>query len=84
MATSSHLHPMSKSSVARGNANLTLGSHIWFGSLELIITKERDDLDLVPAINKPANFPETVVDLQCCSNELKNTWPIEFSLPGLP
>jgi hypothetical protein len=72
------------SSAARGNATLTLGSHIWFGSLEFIITKEGDDLDLVPPTNKPANFPEPVVDLRCHFDELKNTWPNEFSLPGLP
>jgi hypothetical protein len=49
--------------VARGNASLTLGSHIWFESLEFIITKEGDDLDLIPPTNKPANFPESMVDL---------------------
>jgi hypothetical protein len=63
MAASSHLHPTSMSSVARGNASLTLGSHIWFESLEFIITKEGDDLDLIPPTNKPANFPESMVDL---------------------
>jgi hypothetical protein len=84
MATSSHLHPTSISSVARGNASLTPGSHIWFGSLEFIVTKEGDDRDLVPPTNKPTNFPKPVVDLRRCSNELKNTWPNEFSLPGLP
>jgi hypothetical protein len=72
------------SSVARGNANLTLGSHIYFGSLEFIITGEGDDLDLIPPTNKPANFPKPVVDLKRRSDELKNTWPDEFSLPDLP
>jgi hypothetical protein len=57
MATSSHLHPTSMSSAVGGNASLTAGSHIWFGSLEFIITEEGDDLDLVPSTNKPANFP---------------------------
>jgi hypothetical protein len=33
---------------------------------------------------KPANIPEPVVDLRRRSDELKNTWPNEFSLPGLP
>jgi hypothetical protein len=69
---------------ARGNASLTPGSHIWFKSLEFIITKEGDDLDLVPPANKPANFLEPVVDLRRRSDELQNTWPNEFSLPGLP
>jgi hypothetical protein len=84
MATSSHLHPTCISSAARGNVSITSGSHIWFGSLEFIITKEGDDLDLVPPTNKPADFPEPVVDLRRSSDELKNTWPNEFSLPGLP
>jgi hypothetical protein len=70
--------------VARGNASLTQGSHICFGSLEFIITGEGDDLDLIPPTNKPANFPEPVVDLQRQSDELKNTWADEFSLPDLP
>jgi hypothetical protein len=72
------------SSAARGNASLTPGSRIWFGSLEFIISKEGDDLDLVPPANKPANFPEPVVDLRCRSDKLKNTWPNELSLPSLP
>jgi hypothetical protein len=72
------------SSVARGNASLTPGSHIWFRSLEFIIAKKGDDHDLVPPTNKHAHFPEPVVDLRRRSDELKNTWPNEFSLPGLP
>jgi hypothetical protein len=72
------------SSAARGNASLTLGSHIWFGSLEFIITKEGDNLDLVPPTDKPANFPKPVVDLRRRSDELKNTWPNKFSLHDLP
>jgi hypothetical protein len=72
------------SSATRGNANFTLGSHIRFGSLEFIITGEGDDLNLVPPTDKPASFPEPVVDLRCHSNNLKNTWPNEFSLPDLP
>jgi hypothetical protein len=72
------------SSTARGNASLTLGSHIWFGRLEFIITEEGDNLDLVPPTDKPTNFPEPVVDLRRRSDELKNTWPNEFSLPDLP
>jgi hypothetical protein len=72
------------SSVTRGNASLTPGSHIWFRSLKFIITKEGDDLDLIPPVNKPANFPEPVVDLRRRSDELKSTWPNEFSLPGPP
>jgi hypothetical protein len=43
--------------------SLTSGSHIWFGSVEFISTKEGDDLDLVPPTNKPANFSEHVDDL---------------------
>jgi hypothetical protein len=70
--------------VARGNVSLTPGSYIWFGSLELIITKEGDDLDLVPPTNKPADFPEPIDDLRRRSDELRNTWPNKFSLPGLP
>jgi hypothetical protein len=64
------------SSVARSNTSLTLGSHIWFGSLEFIITAEGDDLDLVPPADKPTNFPEPVVDLRRRSDE--------FSMPDLP
>jgi hypothetical protein len=51
------------SSVAGGNVNLTPGSHIWFGSLKFIIIGEGHDLDLVPPTDKPASFPEPVVDL---------------------
>jgi hypothetical protein len=51
------------SSVTRGNASLTPDSHIWFGSLEFIITGEGDDLDLIPPTDKPANFPEPMVNL---------------------
>jgi hypothetical protein len=76
MATSSHLHPTNMSSMARGNVSLTPGSHIWFGSLEFIITKEGDDLDLVPPINKPADFPKPVDDLRHRSDELRNTWSV--------
>jgi hypothetical protein len=72
------------SSAARGNTSLAPGSHIWFGSLEFIIAKEGNDLDLVPSTNKPAHFPEPVVNLRRRSDELKNTWSNEFSLPGLP
>jgi hypothetical protein len=72
------------SSAAGGNVNFTPGSHIWFGSLEFIIIGEGHDLDLVPLIDTPASFPEPVVDLRRRSDELKNTWPNEFSLPGLP
>jgi hypothetical protein len=72
------------SSVARGNASLTSGSHIWFRSLEFVITGEGDNPDLVPPIDKPANFPKPMVDLQHQSDELKNTWPNEFSMPNLP
>jgi hypothetical protein len=70
--------------VVRGNISLTPGSHIWFGSLEFIITKEGDDLDLVPPTNEPTDFPEPVDDLRRCSDELRNTWPNKFSLPSLP
>jgi hypothetical protein len=84
MATSSHLHPTNTSPVARGNVNLTLGSHIWLGSLKFIITKEGDDLDLIPPTNKLAGFPGPIDNLQRRSDELRNTWPSEFSLPGLP
>jgi hypothetical protein len=72
------------SSAADGNVNFTPGSHIWFGSLEFIITGEGHDLDLIPPIDKPASFPEPVVDLRRRSDKLKNTWPNEFCLPGLP
>jgi hypothetical protein len=72
------------SPAAIGDISLTPGSHIWFGSLEFIIAKEGDDLDLVPPTNKPADFLEPVDDLRCRSDELRNTWPNKFSLPGLP
>jgi hypothetical protein len=84
MATTSHLHPINTSPMARGNISLTPGSHIWFGSLEFIITKEGGDLNFVPPTNKPAHFPEPMVNLLRRSNELKNTWPNKFSPPGLP
>jgi hypothetical protein len=57
MATSSHLHPTNTSPVAGGNVSLTSGSRIWFGSLEFVITKEGDDLDLIPPANKLATHP---------------------------
>jgi hypothetical protein len=69
MATSSHLHPTNTSLVARGN---------------VIITKEGDDLDLIPPTNKLSDFLGPIDDLQRRSDELRNTWPSEFSLPGLP
>jgi hypothetical protein len=72
------------SSVTRCNVNFTLGSDIWFGSLEFIIIGEGHDLDLVPPADKFPSFPELAVDLRRCSDELKSTWPNEFSLPGLP
>jgi hypothetical protein len=72
------------SSVAKGDANLTSGSHILFGSLEFIIIGEGDNLNLVPRTDKPANFPKPVVNLQRHFDELKNTWPNKFSLPDLP
>jgi hypothetical protein len=84
MATLPCLHLTIVSSVAGGNVNFTPGSHIWFGSLEFIITREGHDLDLIPSTNKSANFLEPRVDLRRCSNELKNTWPNKFSLPSLP
>jgi uncharacterized RmlC-like cupin family protein len=84
MATTYHLHPTSTTLAARGNVSLTLGSHIWFGNLEFIITKEGGDLDLVPPTNKPAHSPEPMIDLRCHSDELKNTWPDKFNLPDLP
>jgi uncharacterized RmlC-like cupin family protein len=62
MATTSHLHPMSTTQAARGNISLTSGSHIWFGSLEFIITKEGGDLDLVPPTDKPTHSPKPMVD----------------------
>jgi hypothetical protein len=75
---------MIMSSAAEGNVNFTPGFHIWFGSLEFIITEEGHDLDLVPLTDKPASFPELMVDLRRHFDELKNMWPNEFSLPGLP
>jgi hypothetical protein len=72
------------SSAAGGNVNFTPGSHIWFGSLEFVITREGHDLDLIPPTNKPTSFLEPAVDLRRRFDELKNTWPNEFSLPGLP
>jgi hypothetical protein len=84
MATSSHLHPTNTSPTAGGNISLTLDSHIWFESLEFIITKEGDDLDLIPPANKLADFPELVDDLRRHSEELRKTWTNKFSLPSLP
>jgi hypothetical protein len=75
---------MNVSPVATDNVSLTPGSHIWFGSLKFIITKEGDDLNLIPPTNKLADFPGPVDDLRRHSNELRNTWPNQFSLPGLP
>jgi hypothetical protein len=84
MATTSHLHPTNTSLAARGNISLTLGSHIWLGSLEFIITKEGSDLDLIPPTDNPAHSLEPVIDLRHRFDELKNTWPDKFSLPSLP
>jgi hypothetical protein len=83
MATLPRLCPTVISSAARGNVNFTPGSYIWFGSLEFI-TGEGHDLDLAPPADKFPSFPKPAVDLQRCFDELKNTWPNEFSLPGLP
>jgi hypothetical protein len=63
MATLPRLCPTVISSVAGGNINFTPGSHIWFGSLEFIITGEGHDLDLVPPADESASFPELAVDL---------------------
>jgi hypothetical protein len=84
MATLPCLHPTIISSVADGNVDFTLGSHIWFGSLKFVIIGEGHDLDLIPPTDESASFPEPAVDLQRRSDELKNIWPNEFSLPGLP
>jgi hypothetical protein len=43
------------SSAAEGNVNFTPGSHIFFGSLKFIITREGHDLDLVPPTSLPAS-----------------------------
>jgi hypothetical protein len=48
---------------ARGNVSLTPGSHIWFGSLEFIITKECGNLDLVPPTKQLARSPKPMIDL---------------------
>jgi hypothetical protein len=82
MATLPRLRPTVISSAAGGNINFTPGSHIWFGSLEFIITGEGHDLD--PPSDKSASFPEPAIDLRRRSNELKNMWPNEFSLLGPP
>jgi hypothetical protein len=84
MATLSRLYPTIKSSMAGGNVNFTPGSHIWFGSLEFIIIGEGHNLDLVPPNDKLASFLEPTVDLRRHFDDLKNTWPNEFSLPSLP
>jgi hypothetical protein len=57
MATASHLHLTNTSLAARGNISLTLGAHIWFGSLEFVITKEGGDLDLIPLTDKACTLP---------------------------
>jgi hypothetical protein len=63
MATLSRLRLAILSSVAEGNVNFALGSHIWFGSLKFIITEEGHNLDLIPPTDKPTSFPEPAVDL---------------------
>jgi hypothetical protein len=63
MATLPRLRPTVISSTAGGNVNFTPSSDIWFGNLELIITGEGHDLDLVPPVDKSASFPEPAVDL---------------------
>jgi hypothetical protein len=84
MATTSRLHQTNTTLAARGNVSLTLGSHIWFRSLEFIITKEGGNLDLVPPTKQLARSLESTIDLWRRSDELKNTWPDKFSLPDPP
>jgi hypothetical protein len=81
MATTSHLYPTNTSLAARGNVSLTPGSHIWFRSLEFIITGEGDDLDLVPPTGEPASFSEPAANLRLHFDELKGTWTDKFSYP---
>jgi hypothetical protein len=63
MATTSRLHSTNAALAARGNVSLTPDSHIWFGSLEFIITKEGGNLDLVSPTKQPARSPKPTIDL---------------------
>jgi hypothetical protein len=55
--------------MAGNDINFSLGSHIWFGSLEFIVVRKGYNLDLLPLTNEPANFPEPAASLQLCSDE---------------
>jgi hypothetical protein len=43
--------------------NFSLGSHIWFGSLESVVIMKGYDLDLLPPIGEPTNFLEPTANL---------------------
>jgi hypothetical protein len=73
-----------KSLMVRNDVNFALGSHIWFGSLEFVVVREGDDLDLLPPTDEPASFSELAANLRLHSNELKGTWPDKFSYPSIP
>jgi hypothetical protein len=70
--------------MAGNGINFSLGSHIWFGSLEFVVVGKGYDLDLLPPTSEPANFPEPAASLRLRSDELKGTWPDKFSYPSVP
>jgi hypothetical protein len=55
--------------MAENDINFSLGSHIWFGSLEFIVVRKGYNLNLLPPTSEPANFPELAASLRLCSNE---------------
>jgi hypothetical protein len=73
-----------KSPMTGKGINFSLGSHIWFGSLESVVVMKGYDLDLLPPIGEPTNFLEPTANLRLCSDELKDTWPDKFSYPSVP
>jgi hypothetical protein len=49
--------------MARNDINFSLGSHIWFGSLEFVVIGKGYDLDLLPPTGELANFPKLATNL---------------------
>jgi hypothetical protein len=72
------------SSAARGNASLAPGSHIWFESLEFIIAKEGDDLDLVPTDQQACQLPRACGRPTMPFRRAKEHMAQQIHPPGLP
>jgi hypothetical protein len=49
--------------MTENDINFSLGSHIWFRSLEFVVVRKGYDLGLLPPTGEPANFPEPATNL---------------------